>query len=160
MSRFGELDLGDLGPAPSVDDWFDQAKHQDPDLSALAGEGDALLLDEAQRSGPPAPEPWGELDHSAGGGRGGGGGAGATEAVVARVALVAGTGTGLTLLGWPPEDPGAWVNVSRYRPVDLSGVQPGDEVELTVERGRNGRYYLASAPVVLQKRPEPGNQEA
>jgi len=160
MSRYGELDLGDLGPAPSLDDWYDQARHQDPDLSALAEDGDAIVLDEAQRSGPPEPEPRGVLDPGDRGGPGGGGGAGVTETVAARVALVAGTGTGLTLLGWPPDAPGAWVNVSRYRPVDLSGVQPGDEVELTVERGRNGRYYLASAPVVLQKRPEQGSQEA
>jgi hypothetical protein len=153
MSRYGELDLGDLGPAPSVDDWFDQAKHQDPDLSALAGEGDALLLAEAQRSGPPEPEPWGELDPGYRGGGGSGSGAGRPgerEVVVAPVAAVSARGTGLQLVGTRYAE--AWLNVSRYSAVDLSGVQPGDEVEAEVTRAGNGRLYLERLDV-LQKRP-------
>ncbi len=145
---------GDLGPL--VEDWFDQAEHQDPALYALA-------LDDAPRAGlgtPDPPEPWGTLDL---GGRGGGGQAGTTEREVvrARVARLSQDSGGVQLVGWPPEEPGAWLNVSRFAEggVTLAGLGVGDEVELTVERGRNGRYYITESPALLQKRPAPGAGE-
>ena len=145
---------GDLEPL--AEDWFDQAAHQDPALSALA-------LDDAPLAGlgePDPPEPWGTLDP---GGRGGGGPAGTTarEVVRARVARLSQDSGGVQLVGWPPEEPGAWLNVSRFAEggVTLAGLGVGDEVELTVERGRNGRYYITESPALLQKRPAPGAGE-
>jgi hypothetical protein len=143
MSRYGELDLGDLGPAPSVDDWWDERRHRDPALSALA-------LDDAPLAALGEPDPredWGTLDA---GGRGGGGRAGGakTEVVRARVALVSSRLTGIQLVGYGEE----WINTSSWRPVDLSGVRPGDEVEAEVTRAGNGRLYLERLEV-LQTRP-------
>jgi hypothetical protein len=156
MSRYGELDLGDLGPGPSVDDWWDERRHRDPALYALA-------LDDAPLRGLVEPDPredWGTLDA---GGRVGGGQAGGaeTEVVRARVARLSPASGGVQLVGWPPEAPGAWLNVSRFAAggVTLAGLGVGDEVELTVERGRNGRYYITAPPALLQKRPAPGAGE-
>jgi hypothetical protein len=144
MSRYGELDLGDLGPAPSVDDWWDERRHQDPALSALA-------LDDAPLVALVEPDPredWGTLDA---GGRAGGGRAGGaeTEVVRARVALVSSRLTGIQLVGYGEE----WINTSNWRPVDLSGVQAGDEVEAEVTRAGNGRLYLERLEVLQQRPP-------
>jgi hypothetical protein len=151
MSRYGELDLGDLGPAPSVGDWWNQRRYQDADLFALAVD-DAPLVALAEAD---PPEPWGELDSGdrGGGGRGSGSGAGRTgetEVVVARVAVVSARGTGIQLVGTRYAE--EWLNVSRYSAVDLSGIQPGDEVEVEVTRAGNGRLYLERLEV-LQRRP-------
>ena len=151
MSRYGELDLGDLGPAPSVDDWWDERRHRDPALYALA-------LDDAPLAALGEPDPREDRGTLDAGGRAGGGRAGGaeTEVVRARVALVSGRLTGLQLVGTRYGE--EWINTSGWRPIDLSGVQAGDEVEAEVTRAGNGRLYPERLEVLQQRPPARGEE--
>lgn len=70
---------------------------------------------------------------------GGGGAPRPTETLSGVVQRVSATGTGLVL-----EELEGWLNVSRFHPVELTGLGTGDVVEAEVETGKDGRRYLVS----------------
>ena len=121
---------------PLLPDWYIEAWHAHPDLVTLLGDWAPL---EALAEADP-PEVWGTLGAwgpGAGPGGGGGGTRAPTEVVEGRIARVARDGGGIQLEG----DPG-WLNASRFSPVDLSPLQPGDEVRLEVQISQQGRRYV------------------
>jgi hypothetical protein len=127
MSRYNELDV----QGPLVPDFYDEARHADPQrVAAMADWAPLEALAE-----PDPREEWGTLglgDRGGGGGRQG-------EDLVGVVERVSSTGAGLQLVGHP-----GWLDVSKWAdpPVDLSGLQPGDEVTLEVQTSQTGKRYL------------------
>jgi hypothetical protein len=127
MSRYNELDV----QGPLVPDFYDEDRHADPQrVAAMADWAPLEALAE-----PDPREEWGTLGL---GGRGGGGPQ--TEDLVGVVERVSQSGGGLQLVGQP-----GWLDVSRWAdpPVDLSGLQPGDEVTLEVQTSpTTGKRYI------------------
>ena len=128
MSRYNELDV----QGPLVPDFYDEARHADPQrVAAMADWAPLEALAE-----PDPREEWGALGR---GDRGGGRGQ-QTEELVGVVERVSPSGGGLQLVGQP-----GWLDVSKWAdpPVDLSGLQPGDEVTLEVQTSpTTGKRYI------------------
>ena len=127
MSRYNELDV----QGPLVPDFYDEARHADPHWAAA-------MADWAPLEALTEPEPREEWGTPGLGDRGGGRGQ-QTEELVGVVERVSSTGSGLQLVGHP-----GWLDVSKWAdpPVDLSGLQRGDEVTLEVQTSQTGKRYL------------------
>jgi hypothetical protein len=140
MTRYNELDLGELGALSP--DWHDQLAHQPPDLHALALAGDQRVLEQGEAD---PPEVWGVLELGGrGGGAGGGPGGPRTETLRGRVQRIAGDGGGVVLAGTGTDADDSWINASKWAdpPVDFSRLRVGELVELEADRAGNGRYYV------------------
>jgi hypothetical protein len=140
MTRYNELDRGELGALPP--DWHDQLAHQHPDLHALALAGDQLVREQGEAD---PPEDWGVLEPGGRGGVAGGGPGGPRAATLrGRVQRIAGDGSGIVLGGTGTDADGSWINASKWAdpPVDFSRLRVGEPVELEADRAGNGRYYV------------------
>ena len=149
MSRYNELDV----QGPPVPDFYDEDRHADShQVAAMADWAPLEALAE-----PDPREEWGTLGRGDRGGRGQ-----QTEALVGVVERVSWSGGGLQLVGQP-----GWLDVSRWAdpPVDLSGLQPGDEVTLEVQTSlpsssRSVQHAISSSGVHSRRIRSPGRRRA
>ena len=117
-----------------IPDAHDEAKHAPPEQLALNTDWRAL---EDLTEGDP-PEVWGLDPASASAGPGSGRGPRRLQTLTGVVRRISATGSGVLL----EEQPSEWLNVSRFRPVDLTPYDAGDVVEVVVELGTNGKKYV------------------